>query len=94
MNKARNFLANAADRLDLPADILAGIPKMEMTGFREFSIEPHHGLVEYERERIRIGTDMGKVLLSGMDMTIKLMNRNRITIKGALHSIQLQEDHL
>lgn len=94
MNKARKFLANTAGRLELPADVLAGIPKMELTGFREFSVEPHKGLLEYEKDEITIETGIGRICLSGNDLTIKLMNSSRITIFGWLNSVILQETKL
>lgn len=93
MNKAKKFLANTACFLDLPADALAGIPKMELTGFREFSIEPHLGLLEYEKEQITIETDLGRINLLGHGMTIRLMNSSRITIRGNLYAVELQEGH-
>lgn len=91
MNKARRFLANTAGFLELPADVLAGLPKMELTGFREFSIEPHQGLLEYEKEQITIDTDLGRVNLLGRELTIRLMNSSRITIRGDLYAVELQE---
>ena len=91
MNRAQQFLAEAAQRFQLPVDVLAGVPKMELLGFREFSVEPHQGLVEYERQKITIDSSMGRIVVMGRDMTIKLMNRQRITIKGCLSSVELWE---
>ncbi len=95
MNKARKLLSDAALMLDLPADILAGLPKMEITGFQEFSIEPHRGLMEYDKDQIGVDTNLGKIWVIGNDLGIKLMNRERITIKGKLLAVKLQEaDHV
>lgn len=91
MNRARKFLANTAGLLELPADVLAGVPKIEMTGFQEFSIEPHQGLMEYEKEQITIDTALGRVDLLGRELTIRLMNSSRITIRGDLYAVQLRE---
>lgn len=91
MNRAKRILTGAADFLDLPADILAGLPKMEIIGFREFSIEPHHGLLEYDKECIGIKSDLGRICVLGADLTIKLMNSRRISICGKLMSIELRE---
>ena len=54
MNRARKLLVDAAGYLELPADILAGVPKMELTGFQEFSIESHKGLVEYKKSKLAL----------------------------------------
>lgn len=93
MNRARKILTGAAERLDLPAEVLAGIPKMELTGFRQFSIEPHKGLVEYEKERISIESELGQILILGSELTIQLMNRQRITIRGKLSAVELEKEH-
>ena len=92
MNKARKFLMDAAGHLDIPADILAAVPRMEVTGFQEFCIEPHKGLLEYEKEQIGIETNMGRVRVIGAGLTIKLMNRNKIIIAGDLHSVCMGEE--
>jgi len=89
MNRVRKLLVDAAGYLELPANILAGVPKMELTGFQEFSIESHKGLVEYEKKQIGIETDLGKVWIVGNDLTIKLMNRQRLTIKGDLYAVHM-----
>lgn len=92
MNRARKILAGAAERLELPAEVLAGVPKMELTGFQQFSIEPHKGLMEYEKDRISIESDLGPILILGSGLTIQLMNRQRITIRGKLFAVELQKE--
>ena len=92
MNRARKFLIEAAGHLDLPADILASVPRMEVVGLREFSIEPHNGLLKYEKDQIEIETAVGKICICGTDLTIKLMNKNKIAVFGDLRAVHLQED--
>ena len=91
MMNAKKFIYKAAQSLDLPADILAGVPRMELVGVEEFSIEPHDGLLEYEQNHISIGTNLGKMELIGHRMTIKLMNARRITIRCRLYGLSLPE---
>ena len=89
MNRARSLLVNVADRFELPVDVLAGIPKIEMIGFHEIRIETHKGLLEYEKEQIGIETIIGKIVISGKDLTIVLMNRYRIAVKGSISSVSI-----
>lgn len=91
MNRTRKFLAEAAEYLDLPGDVLAGLPRMELTGFQEFAIEPHKGLIEYERKQITIETVVGRVGIAGQELTIRLMNSNRIVIGGRICGVELTE---
>ena len=90
--KARELLADMAEKMELPADIAAGLPTMELCGFREFSMEPHGGLVEYDRERISLESTLGRVTVLGENLTIRRMNRQRITVAGQSRAVELQED--
>ena len=59
MKKLRSYLAAASVRLGLPMDIAAGLPHLEVNGFRECSVDRHTGILEYNRERIVIGLNTG-----------------------------------
>lgn len=92
MNKARKFLLQTSQRLELPSDIIAGVPRMELVGSEEFSLEPHKGLLEYNENKISILTSIGAIAIDGSDMKIKTMNCSRITIIGKLYHLQLLGD--
>lgn len=92
MNKARELLAEVAEKMELPADLAAGLPTMELCGFREFSMEPHGGLVEYDRARVSIESTLGRVSVLGEDLIIRRMNRQRITVAGQLRAVELAGD--
>ena len=92
MNKARELLAEVAEKMELPADLAAGLPTMELCGFREFSMEPHGGLVEDDRARVSIESTLGRVTVLGEDLIIRRMNRQRITVAGQLRAVELAGD--
>lgn len=89
MKKARKLLTRVSQKLELPAEIAAGLPKMEMTGTAEFSMEPHKGLLEYEQERISVASSVGTVTILGNGLTIRLMNQERITVVGEIRAVEL-----
>ncbi len=91
MNRVRKLLAGAAGKLDLPADIVAGLPKMELVGFMEFSLEPYKELLEYADHEILLDSTAGQIRIKGQNLTIKLMNQARITVTGTLWSVELVE---
>ena len=45
-------LAAAAELFDLPADIVAGLPRLEMVGSRQLYLEHHTGLWPIRRSRL------------------------------------------
>ncbi len=90
MKQIRKLMTMASQYLDLPGEVAAGQPNMELTG-ASFSMEPHRGLLEYETERIMIASSIGPVCIQGKQLAIQLMNRHRITIVGEIYGVNLTE---
>ena len=82
--KLRSYLAAAAMKLGLPADIAAGLPHMEGNGFQECSVDRHTGILEYNEERIVIGLNIGCLVVTGHALQIQRMHRERLTITGRI----------
>jgi len=89
MKIAGKLLLAVSQRLDLPAEVSAGLPKMELTGSAQFSMEPHKGLLEYAQNRITVAAGNGSVTVLGEDLTIQLMNQSRITVIGTIQAVEL-----
>ena len=92
MNAARKILIKASRMMELPSDIVAFLPKIELTGTEECSIEPHKGLLEYEQNRICVATSIGTAVIQGDNLRIKRMNHQRITLAGHVLGVMLQEE--
>ena len=58
-------LAAAAELFDLPADIVAGLPRLEMVGSRQLYLEHHTGLLAYTEEQIDANTSSGVLRVRG-----------------------------
>ena len=93
MNKTRKALVASAQRLDLPADILAGVPRMEWIGNAEFSVEPHKGLKAYSEEEVVIDSTAGEITVQGKKLSMKQMNHNRISVTGTICTVKLREQN-
>ena len=92
MKKLRSYLAAASVRLGLPMDIAAGLPHLEVNGFRECSVDRHTGILEYNRERIVIGLNIGSLTVVGSGLEIRQMHRERLTIIGQIEGHQAQPE--
>ena len=92
MNQARSFLLQLSRKLQLPGDVLAGVPKIEMTGNTMCSMEPHSGLLEYDREQISIDSPMGILVIHGTELQITAMNARRITVEGQITDLAWTAD--
>ena len=54
-----------AERLDLPAESVAGVPTLNVTGPRRAPVENHCGLLEYSPECIVVDGGRVRVCLRG-----------------------------
>lgn len=86
--KKDNIKNVVSEILELPKDIMLGLPKMTMIGNMELHIENHKGIIEYSKEIIRINTSEGILKITGKMMSIKNIVTEELTIKGELISIE------
>jgi len=89
MKQPRKLLAEASERLDLPGDIAAGLPRMVLTGFSEFSLEHHGGILEYSAETVAASVRDGTVRVTGKGLNIRLMNREFLVVSGEIGAVEL-----
>ena len=92
MNQAKKLLLKASAKLELPADVLAGVPRIEILGKDRCCIEPQLGLLEYSENRVRIFTNLGDVHIIGSALRIKEMNSRRIVVSGKIQRVGYVED--
>ena len=79
----------AAQIFDLPADVIAGIPKMELTGDSEFRMENHRGILSCGEEEIHISGGIFLVKLSGQDLEVRTMTGFEVLVTGKISRVEL-----
>lgn len=90
MNGRREgILERAAERLDLPADAVAGVPRLELVGIRELRMENHKGILAYGREEIHISGGSYVVKVTGQDLELRAMTGLELLITGQISGITL-----
>lgn len=76
------------EQLDLPVE-LAGAPRMELTGTRQFYMEQHHGVLSYSTEAVEISGGAMVVRLSGQELQLLAMTENELRIGGKIEKLEL-----
>ena len=89
MKRTKRLLETAAERLDLPGNIVAGQPKVELTGFSRISVERHRGILEYGDEAVTVALEQGRIRITGKALSITLMNHEYIVVRGRLRGVEL-----
>ena len=70
--------------------VMPGVPVTELAGDRRLLIENHFGVLEYGCERIGVRVAFGGVYILGKELSLLIMNSNRIVIDGQIESILLK----
>ena len=86
--KEDGVLARTAAALDLPADVLAGLSRVELTGRRELLLERHRGILAYSAESIDINTDGGVLRIRGGELTLLSMTAEELRLGGSIDAVE------
>lgn len=73
-----------AERLDLPAESVAGVPKLTVTGRRRALVENHCGLLEYSHECIVVDGGWVRVCIRGTNLQLVAMDSTALLISGTI----------
>ena len=83
MRRLSDIPLEIAERLDYPAESVAGVPKLTVTGRRRALVENHHGLLAYSRECIIIDGGRTRVCLR-TDLQLVAMDSAAVLISGTI----------
>ncbi len=82
-------MERTAQALDLPADVLAGLPKVELVGDREVRMENHRGILSYGGEEIHVSGGQFVIQIRGEGLELRSMTGLELLITGRITSITL-----
>lgn len=81
------MLEGVAELFDLPADVLAGLPRLEMVGSRQLYLEHHTGLLSYSDTRIDANTSAGILRITGERLTLLAMTAEALRVGGRIDGV-------
>lgn len=79
----------AAERLDLPGELVPGVPQMELSGQSRFFMAQHRGVLSYSTELVEIGGGSMVVRLTGRRLQILAMTEQELRIGGVIEKVEL-----
>jgi len=82
-------LGSVAELFDLPADVVAGLPRLELVGDGELRMENHKGILAYGTEEIHISGGSYIVKVTGEALELRAMTGLELLITGRIAGIQL-----
>ena len=88
--KKEGLLEKTAEVLDLPGDVVAGLPRIELTGSREVRMENHRGILSYGDDEICFSGGRLVVKVRGEKLELRSMNASQLLITGAIRAVELE----
>ena len=86
----RPILREKTARLfDLPADVIAGVPKIEIVGDSEFRMENHNGILSCAEEEIHVSGGIYLVKVAGEGLEVRAMTGLELLVTGKIRSVEL-----
>ena len=83
------FLERAAETFDLPADAVAGVPKLELVGDCELRVENHKGILAYGREEIHVDSGLWVLRILGRELELRAMRAGELRITGVISRLEI-----
>lgn len=80
----------AAEALELPADVVAGAPLIELIGKRELRMENHRGILSYGDQEISVSGGRVLVRIRGEKLEICAMSANSLLVTGTIKTVELE----
>ena len=77
-----------AELFDLPADLVAGLPHLEMMGSRQLYLEHHTGILAYSDEQIDVNTTGGVLRVRGARLALMAMTAEELRIGGRIAAVE------
>lgn len=84
MERKESFLERTSVMLDLPGDVVAGLPRIELLGDRELRMEYHKGILAYGTEEIHISGGKLVVRVRGEGLELRSMNPTQLLLTGRI----------
>lgn len=86
----QRLLQQAAAVLDLPADDVAGVPRVSLVGAGEVRVENHRGILAYDTETIHVSGGGYMILVAGENLELRAMTGAELLITGKISAITLE----
>ncbi len=87
-NKKRVPLSRRiADSLEIPDDVIFGMPRICMLGSRELRLENYKTVLEYRDEQIRFACKDACITVTGASLSITVITDDEVSVSGQITSV-------
>ena len=89
MKKSLEALSRLGAGLDLPLGTAAGLPLIQWEGGGLLRVEGHRGVLEYGEGQVELGSALGRIRVSGRELSLKALTVGVAVVTGELRAVEL-----
>ena len=78
-----------SDAVNIPKDVILGVPLFRLIGREEFYIENYRGILEYTDSLIRVQTKLGQIHIIGKGLEVIYYASDEMKIRGYIESLTI-----
>ena len=81
----------AVERLDLPPEVAAGVPQMELYGNRQVCLSGRGGAIADSAEEVAVAGGSLTVRITGTELQLAAMTAEELRLTGRIKQVELME---
>ena len=85
----RDIFTKTAELLDLPMDVVAGLPNLELSGNRQLFLSRHQGILSYSDTAIDVNCGTLLIRVRGTGLQLLSMTADEMRIGGVIEGVEL-----
>lgn len=89
MGEKAGLLVRMSRAFDVPGDVVAGMPRIQLIGTEELRMENHRGILAYGPDEIHISGGKMVVQVRGSGLELRAMNPTELLITGVIRAVEL-----
>ena len=86
-DKAFTLKSLLGEALDIPADVISGVPRLLLLGNELLTVENHKGIVKYTQNEIALNSLLGMIEITGQGLELRSILPEELRINGRIEGI-------
>ncbi len=87
---AGSLRERASGTLDLPGEVLADLPRVEITGGQKLTVENHKGLLACGENEIRVAGRHINLTIRGDSLVLETMSSRELSVTGRIFGLDFE----
>lgn len=91
MERRNKMMLKMKEDTMMKSDLVPGLPIIEICDTNRVLIENHRGIIKYSSDEVCVKVRFGCACISGRQLELNRMSKNRLVITGRIFCIALHE---